>query len=101
MFLSDFSEANDSNLLRETFIHRAGHCEFTPAETITALQTLGLRLATGRWRDLTVSDLNREAAALGPDFNVIGVNGSLVPMPPAYLNCEPRQFLRIFDAFTQ
>ena len=95
------SEANDSNLLRQTFIHRAGHCEFTPAETITALQTLGLRLATGRWRDFTVADLNGEAAALGPEFNVIGVNGSLVPTPPAYLKFEPRQFLRIFDAFTQ
>jgi len=94
------SEANYSNLLRETFIHRAGHCEFTPAETITALQTLGLRLATGRWRDLTVADLNGEAAALGPEFNVIDVNGSLVPTPPAYLKFEPRQFLRIFDAFT-
>jgi len=95
------SEANDSNLLRQTFIHRAGHCEFTPAETITALQTLGLRLATGRWRDLRVADLNREAAALGTEFNVIDVNGSLVPTPPAYLKFEPRQFLRIFDAFTQ
>jgi pimeloyl-ACP methyl ester carboxylesterase len=95
------SEANDSNLLRETFIHRAGHCEFTPAETITALQTLGLRLSTGRWRDLRVADLNGEAAALGPEFNVISVNGSLVPTPPAYLKFELRQFLRIFDAFTQ
>jgi pimeloyl-ACP methyl ester carboxylesterase len=95
------SEANDSNLLRETFVHRAGHCEFTPAETITALQTLGLRLAAGRWKDLTVADLNGEAAALGPEFNVISVNGSLVPTPPAYLKFEPRQFLRIFDAFTQ
>jgi hypothetical protein len=87
--------------LRQTFVHRAGHCEFTPAETITALQTLELRLATGKWKDLTVSDLNGEAAALGPVFNVIGVNGSLVPAPPAYLKFEPRQFLRIFDAFTQ
>jgi pimeloyl-ACP methyl ester carboxylesterase len=95
------SEANDSNLLRETFVHRAGHCEFTPAETITALQTLELRLATGGWRDLAVTDLNGEAAALGPEFNVIGANGSLVPTPPAFLKFEPRQFLRIFDAFTQ
>jgi len=95
------SEANDSNLLRQTFVHRAGHCEFTPAETITALQTLELRLATGGWRELAVTDLNGEAAALGPEFNVIGVNGSLVPTPPAFLKFEPRQFLRIFDAFTQ
>jgi hypothetical protein len=94
-------EANDSALLRETFVHRAGHCEFTPAETITAVQTLGLRLATGKWKDLTVADLNGEAAALGPEFNVIEVGGSLVPTPPAFVKFEPRQFLRIFDAFTQ
>jgi pimeloyl-ACP methyl ester carboxylesterase len=95
------SEANDSKVLRETFVHRAGHCEFTPAETITAVQTLELRLETGHWKDLTVGDLNGEAAALGPEFNVIDVNGSLVPTPPAFLKFDPRQFLRIFDAFTQ
>jgi hypothetical protein len=94
-------EANDGALLRETFVHRAGHCEFTPAETITAVQTLELRLATGKWKDLTVADLNGEAAALGPEFNVIEVNGSLVETPPQFLKFEPRQFLRIFDAFTQ
>jgi len=94
-------EANDSALLRETFVHRAGHCEFTPAETIAAVHTLELRLATGEWKDLTVADLNGEAAALGPEFNVIEVNGSLVETPPAFLKFEPRQFLRIFDAFTQ
>jgi pimeloyl-ACP methyl ester carboxylesterase len=94
-------EANDSALLRETFVHRAGHCEFTPAETITAVQALELRLATGKWKDLTVADLDGEAAALGPEFNVIEVNGSLVPTPPAFLKFEPRQFLRLFDAFTQ
>jgi pimeloyl-ACP methyl ester carboxylesterase len=94
-------KANDSALLRETFVHRAGHCEFTPAETITAVQTLGLRLATGKWKDLTVADLNAEAAALGPEFNVIEVNGNLVETPPAFLKFEPRQFLRLFDAFTQ
>ncbi|HMB83864.1 MAG TPA: prolyl oligopeptidase family serine peptidase [Terriglobales bacterium] len=94
-------EANDSALLRETFVHRAGHCEFTPAETITAVQALEARLGTGKWKDLTVADLDGEAAALGPEFNVIEVNGSLVPTPPAFLKFEPRQFLRLFDAFTQ
>src|SRR5450759_4281102 len=94
-------EANDSALLRETFVHRAGHCEFTPAETITAVQALEARLRTGKWKDLTVADLDGEAAALGPEFNVIEVNGSLVPTPPAFLKFEPRQFLRLFDAFTQ
>ena len=34
------NEAGDSSLLRQTFVHRAGHCAFTPAGTITAFQTL-------------------------------------------------------------
>jgi hypothetical protein len=67
----------------------------------TAVRTLGLRLATGKWHDLAVADLNAEAAALGPEFNVIEVNGNLLETPPAFLKFEPRQFLRIFDAFSQ
>jgi len=94
-------EANDNAMLQETFVHRAGHCSFTPAETITALQTLALRLTTGEWKDLTVSDLNNNAAFLGPGFNVLDVNGSLVSTAPAFLKFEPLQFLRLYDAFTQ
>src|SRR5260370_11995686 len=77
-------EANDGALLRETFVHRAGHCEFTPAETITAVQTLELRLATGAWKDLPVADLNREPPPLRPAVNVTELNGSLLPTPPPY-----------------
>ena len=29
----------NGNLLRQIFVARAGHCAFTPAETITAIQT--------------------------------------------------------------
>jgi hypothetical protein len=58
-------EANDSLFLRETFVHRAGHCSFTPAETITALQTLNLRLTKGKWTNLLASDLNNEAGGSG------------------------------------
>jgi pimeloyl-ACP methyl ester carboxylesterase len=85
-------EANDSLFLRETFVHRAGHCSFTPAETITALQTLSLRLTKGKWTNLLASDLNNEAAALGSQYNVV---------PPAFVTFTPLQFLRVFDAFTQ
>ncbi len=94
-------EADDLGMLRQTFVHRAGHCAFTPAETITALQTLDQRLTTGVWKNLSVSDLNNEAAFLGAEFNVFQVNGTLVPTPPAFLQFEPLQFLRIYDAFTQ
>jgi pimeloyl-ACP methyl ester carboxylesterase len=82
--------AGDSPLLREIFVHRAGHCSFTPAETLTAFQTLIQRLDRGRWEDSTNPDLlNQEAAALGSTFN---------PVPPAFLTFEPSAFLRPFDA---
>ena len=80
----------DSNLLREIFVHRAGHCSFTPAETLTAFQTLIHRLDTGTWGNSINTDLlNQEAAALGPNFN---------PVPPAFLNFKPDTFLRPLDA---
>ena len=94
-------EANDSRLLRDRFIHRAGHCEFSPAEMITAEQTLELRLATGKWEGLGISLLNEEAGALGPEFNVIDVGGNPYPAAPAFMGEQPLQFLRIYDAFTQ
>ena len=80
----------DAKLLRETFVHRAGHCAFTPAETLAAFQTLIHRLDSGRWENSTNPDLlNQEAAALGSTFN---------PAPPAFFNFEPTRFLRPFDA---
>jgi len=94
-------EAGDLAMLQQIFVHRAGHCAFTPAETITALQTLDQRLNTGIWKNLSVSDLNNEAAFLGAEFNVIEVNDQLVPTAPAFLQFEPLPFLRIYDAFTQ
>jgi pimeloyl-ACP methyl ester carboxylesterase len=95
------NQAGNISLLRETFIHRAGHCAFSPAETITAMQTLLLRLATGKWKDLSISDLNNEATALGATFNVIDDNGSVVPAAPAFLQFVPLQFLRRYDTFVQ
>ena len=81
--------AGDSKLLRQIFVHRAGHCTFTPAETLTAFHTLIRRLNTGHWDDSTDPDLlNQEAAVLGPALN---------PAPPAFLNFTPTRFLRPFD----
>ncbi len=81
-------EAGNQRWLRRTFVHRAGHCTFTPAETLTALQNLIDRLDNGRWPDLDPSMLNVEAAALGP-LNVA---------PPSFLRFEPAPYLRPFDA---
>jgi hypothetical protein len=81
-------EADNQRLLRRTFVHRAGHCTFTPAETVTALQNLIERLDNGSWADLDPSTLNAEAAALGP-LNVA---------PPSFLRFKPAPYLRPFDA---
>ncbi len=94
-------EAKDFAELKQTYIHRAGHCEFTPAETITALQTLELRLSSGKWKDLTPKDLNKEANALGSTYNVLEINGQLVNTPPEFVTFKPEQFLRVYDAFSQ
>ena len=86
--------------LREIFVHRAGHCEFTPAETLTAFQRLSARLASGKWGDLEEAGLNAEASSLGPELNVLLINGKIVPVAPAFLDFEPLPFLRPFNAFS-
>ncbi|MBV9438123.1 MAG: prolyl oligopeptidase family serine peptidase, partial [Acidobacteria bacterium] len=53
-------EAGHGRLLRQTFVHRAGHCAFTPAETVTAVQNLLHRLDTGKWPNLDDETLNTE-----------------------------------------
>jgi pimeloyl-ACP methyl ester carboxylesterase len=81
--------AGDNSLLRQVFVHRAGHCTFTPAETVTAFQTLINRLDSGNWENSTDPALmNQEAIALGPTLN---------PVPPAFINFHPTVFLRPFD----
>ncbi len=100
-YASVVTKAKDKAELKQIFVHRAGHCEFSPAETITALQTLELRLTGGKWKDLTATDLNNEATALGPTYNVIEVNGQVVAASPAFETYKPAKFLRPYDAFTK
>src|SRR5713101_353029 len=80
-------EAGNQRFLRQTFVHRAGHCTFTPAETVTALENLIQRMDTGIWPELNPDTLNAEAALLGP-LNIA---------PPAFLRFKPATFLRPFD----
>jgi pimeloyl-ACP methyl ester carboxylesterase len=82
--------ADNNDLLREVFVHRAGHCSFTPAETVTAFQTLIHRLDSGTWGGSTHPDVMNEAAsALGSTFNVA---------PPAFIQYESAPYPRPFDA---
>ena len=96
----------NGNLLRQIFVNRAGHCAFTPAETITAVQTLLNRLSTGHWNVPSPAGLNSEAAALPSTDNVYirtttnsdGTSTTtLVPTAPAFISYTPAQYLRPFD----
>src|SRR6266849_6411021 len=96
-----FDEAGNEEFLRRTFVDRAGHCAFTPAETIAAARTLVNRLDTGTWQGVDASDLNNAAAALGPGFNIFGTPQGIVSVSPGYIEFDPSQYLRPFDALTR
>jgi pimeloyl-ACP methyl ester carboxylesterase len=88
-YASVVRSAGDSSLLRQVYVHRAGHCTFTPAEDVTAFKTLVHRLDTGHWGSIAPSTMNSQATSLGSTFNVA---------PASFINFQPAQFLRPFDA---
>jgi pimeloyl-ACP methyl ester carboxylesterase len=92
-------KAGDGAMLQQIFVHRAGHCAFTPAETITAVQVLLHRLSTGTWdrAGLRPAALNRAAAALGPAYNIFEVGTKTVATAPQFVRYHPAPYLRPFD----
>jgi pimeloyl-ACP methyl ester carboxylesterase len=101
-YRSVVDRAGNQRLLQQVFVHRAGHCAFTPAETITAVQVLLNRLDTDQWNPsiLNPADLNNQAAALGPNYNIFSAGGQAVATPPAFLSYQPDRYLRPFDELT-
>ncbi|HEY0717061.1 MAG TPA: hypothetical protein VGD68_05555 [Streptosporangiaceae bacterium] len=91
--------AGNGAKLAQIFVHRAGHCAFTPAETITAVQTLLNRLSTGHWNYAALSPghLNAEAEALGPAYNIYASGTSAVATAPEFTRYRAPQYLRPFD----
>jgi hypothetical protein len=94
-YSSVVASRGNSDLLRQTFVHRAGHCAFTPAETVAAFTTLIHRLDTGSWGSTQSSVMDGAAAALGPAFNTLG-GGTAVA--PEFVEYQPSVFMRPFDA---
>ncbi len=101
---------HNGDLLRQIFVHRAGHCAFSPADTITALQVLLKRISTGQWdaRALRAASLNAAARKLGAGYNIFTAqNGEcyssakpvfgLCPAPPAFVTFKPADYLRPYD----
>jgi hypothetical protein len=98
-YRSVVDRAGDGRLLQQIFVDRAGHCAFTPAETITAAQVLLNRLHTGRWDAgaLAPASLNTQANGLGPDYNIFASGKAAVPTPAAFVRYRPPVYLRPFD----
>jgi pimeloyl-ACP methyl ester carboxylesterase len=103
------AKAGNAGLLRQEFVSRAGHCAFTPAETIAAVQVLLSRVSTGKWnqRALRPASLNAAAAALGPEYNVFSAQSGTCPSGSpvdgvcvtgsAYVRYRPANYPRPFD----
>jgi Prolyl oligopeptidase family len=93
-YASVVATAGDSHLLRQLFVHRAGHCAFTPAEVIAAAQVLLKRLDTGNWDDaaLKPAALNASAFAQGDALNAF-FGGSA---PAAFRDYVPSEYPRPF-----
>jgi pimeloyl-ACP methyl ester carboxylesterase len=98
-YASSVRRAGDSALLRQLFVSRAGHCAFTPAETITAVQVLLRRLATGHWdaAALRPAALDAAAAALGPAYNSLANGRATRRTAAAFAGYRPGRFLRPQD----
>jgi pimeloyl-ACP methyl ester carboxylesterase len=99
-YASVVHRAGRSFLLRQVFVRRAGHCAFTPAETVTAVKLLLHRMRTGQWGRgaLTPSHLNAAAKALGPGLNIfVDSHGNVVAVNPAFLRYSPPAYPRPFD----
>jgi hypothetical protein len=56
-----------AHLLRQAYVHRIGHCNFTASEYVASLQTLESRVKTGHWPNVTAKALNRKANSLSLD----------------------------------
>lgn len=86
--------ANRQDMLRQVFVHRAGHCTFTTAEVIAALQVLTRRIDTKRWDDagLQPASLNAQATAQGANANqIFGFS-----FAPSFLSYTPAAYPRPF-----
>jgi pimeloyl-ACP methyl ester carboxylesterase len=98
-YASVVRKAGRSFLLRQVFVSRAGHCAFTPAETITSVRRLLHRMRTGQWSDGTLApaSMNNAATALGPAYNIFASGGKVVPVDPAFAAFQPSSYPRPFD----
>ncbi|MGA9639793.1 MAG: prolyl oligopeptidase family serine peptidase [Terriglobales bacterium] len=99
-YLATAAKGGNKALVRDVFVHRAGHCTFTPAETITAVEALLNRMSSGQWTHLSPGFLNNQAVNLGPSYNYLYLDNQDVYTAPAFETYKSPVFLRPFNAFS-
>jgi len=82
-YASRVAAADRSGLLRQAYVDRAGHCNFTTAELVAATDAVQRRVVTGRWSGITPQALNQAASALGLD------GSAYLPYHPSRLVTQP------------
>ena len=86
--------AGRSDLLRQAFVQRQLHCNFTPSELVAGVQAVQQRVQTGRWDHLA------DPAALDAAANATGLGAfgapAFIPYEPAPLSGDNGPF----DPFT-
>ncbi|MGI9015785.1 MAG: hypothetical protein ACR2HR_01550 [Euzebya sp.] len=89
--------AGQSDLLRQLNVHRGGHCTFTVAETMVALDLLIQRIDTGRWPDLIPDALNAATDAMAAPLRKTRSGESL---SSAFIDFQPPMPARPYDLRT-
>lgn len=88
-------EAGNGHLLRQLYLHRGGHCTFTAAEMLTALDALAERMNGGSWPDLSPAVLNAAVARHEPKLRRLR---SGEPVEGSFFDYAPPPFPRPYDA---
>ncbi len=66
-FARRVARSGDGGLLRQAYVSRQSHCNFTTAEVVAGLEAVDSRVSTGRWgASATAGALQTAAEAMGP-----------------------------------
>ena len=88
---SGVRRAGSGSLLREAYVDAPGHCNFTPGETLAAIQTINARVSSGRWGDTSPAAMNQRAQAADSADAARYVRDEPAPYPrPFTLTPAPR-----------
>ena len=84
-YLSKVRTGGWSAWLRQLFVDRGAHCNFTTAEIAVALEVLGSRIAAGKWgRADDLASLNSETAAFAARYRA-PIRVKVVGVPPTQI----------------